>query len=93
MRLPSWADLCAAQAGAILGHFRRHLAQQYRIIELTPALFAEAMLAARKHRLRAYDGVPLAAALGCDPVEPFSSRIQHEKVGWASQPPSGGAAL
>ena len=30
-------DLSAAQAGAILGHFRRHLTQYYRIIELTPA--------------------------------------------------------
>ena len=29
----------------------------------TPALFAEAMLAARKHRLRAYDAVQLAVVL------------------------------
>ena len=56
-------DLSAAQAGAILGHFRRHLTEYYRIIELTPALFAEAMLAARKHRLRAYDAVQLAVLL------------------------------
>jgi len=56
-------DLSAAQAGAILGHFRRHLTQYYRIIELTPALFAEAMLAARRHRLRAYDAVQLAVVL------------------------------
>jgi len=56
-------DLSAAQAGAILGHFRRQLTEYYRIIELTPALFAEAMLAARKHRLRAYDVVQLAVLL------------------------------
>jgi predicted nucleic acid-binding protein len=56
-------DLSAAQAGAILGHFHRHLTQRYRVIELTPALFANAMLAARKHRLRAYDAVQLAVAL------------------------------
>jgi predicted nucleic acid-binding protein len=56
-------DLSASQAGAILAHFRRHLANRYRIIELTPALFAEAMLVARKHRLRAYDAVQLAVAL------------------------------
>jgi predicted nucleic acid-binding protein len=56
-------DLSAAQAGAILGHFRRQLTEYYRIIELTPALFAEAMLAARKHRLRAYDAVQLAVVL------------------------------
>ena len=56
-------DLSAVQAGAILGHFRRHLTQRYRVIELTPALFAEAMLMARRRRLRAYDAVQLAVAL------------------------------
>jgi uncharacterized protein len=35
-------DLSAAQAGAILGHFRRHLVQRYRVVELTPALFDRA---------------------------------------------------
>jgi predicted nucleic acid-binding protein len=55
--------LSAAQAGAMLGHFRRHLAQRYHVIELTPALFDQAMWAARKHRLRAYDAVQLAVAL------------------------------
>jgi predicted nucleic acid-binding protein len=56
-------DLSAAQAGAMLGHFRRHLGQRYRIIDLTPAIFADTMLKARKRRLRAYDAVQLAAAL------------------------------
>ena len=56
-------DLSASQAGAILGHFRRHLTQRYRVIELTPALFANAMVTARKHRLRAYDAVQLAVIL------------------------------
>lgn len=55
--------LSAAQAGAILGHFRRHLSQRYRVVELTPDLFNNAMLAARKHRLRAYDAVQLAVVL------------------------------
>ena len=55
--------LCPAQAGAMLGHFRRHLAQRYHVIELTPALFDDAMRAARQHRLRAYDAVQLAVAL------------------------------
>jgi predicted nucleic acid-binding protein len=32
-------------------------------MEMTPALFTEAMLTARKHRLRAYDAVQLAVAL------------------------------
>jgi predicted nucleic acid-binding protein len=56
-------DLSVAQAAAILGHLRRHMSQRYRVVELTPALFNNAMLSARKHRLRAYDAVQLAAAL------------------------------
>jgi predicted nucleic acid-binding protein len=56
-------DLSAAQAGAMLGHFRRHLQQRYRVVELSTQLFTEAMLLARKRRLRAYDAVQLAAAL------------------------------
>lgn len=55
--------LSAAQAGAMLGHFRRHFTQRYHVIELTPALFDDAAQVARKHRLRAYDAVQLAAAL------------------------------
>lgn len=55
--------LSAAQGNAILGHFGRHLAQRYHIIEFTPALFSEATRLARKHGLRAYDAVQLAAAL------------------------------
>jgi uncharacterized protein len=56
-------DLSSAQAGAILGHFRRHVAQRYRVIELTPPLINQATVLARKHRLRAYDAVQLAVAL------------------------------
>jgi predicted nucleic acid-binding protein len=55
--------LSPAQAGAMLGHFRRHLARRYHVIELTPALFDDAARAARKHRLRAYDAVQLAVDL------------------------------
>jgi predicted nucleic acid-binding protein len=55
--------LSRPQADAMLGHFRRHLTQRYHVIELTPALFEDAMRAARKHQLRAYDAVQLAAAL------------------------------
>jgi uncharacterized protein len=55
--------LSAAQAGAMLGHFRRHLTQRYAILEMTPSLLADAMLLARAHGLRAYDAVQLAAAL------------------------------
>ena len=68
----SVATLILALAGAIyeqlwhrevLRPLLAHLTQRYRVMELTPALFAEAMLAARKHRLRAYDAVQLAVVL------------------------------
>jgi predicted nucleic acid-binding protein len=68
-------DLSAAQAGAMLGHFRRHLTQRYRVIDLTPAIYADAMLKARKRRLRAYDAVQLAAVL--------ELRRQHQAAGLA----------
>ena len=55
--------LSPAQAAAIIGHFHRHLAQRYIVLELTPSLLADAMLLARAHGLRAYDTVQLRAAL------------------------------
>lgn len=59
-------SLSAAQAGAILGHFRRHLTRRYGVLELSVPLFVAAMQLARTHRLRAYDAVQLAAALEVD---------------------------
>ncbi|WP_435016409.1 type II toxin-antitoxin system VapC family toxin [Tundrisphaera sp. TA3] len=54
-------SLSISQASAILGHFRRHLAQRYHVLELTSSLLSDAGLLARKHGLRAYDAVQLAA--------------------------------
>jgi predicted nucleic acid-binding protein len=59
-------SLSAPQAGAILGHFRRHLANRYFILEVTPPLLSAAMNLSRTHGLRAYDAVQLAAALELD---------------------------
>jgi uncharacterized protein len=55
--------LAASQGGAILGHFRRHLTARYQLVEVTQALAAAAMQAARTHGLRAYDAVHLATAI------------------------------
>jgi uncharacterized protein len=55
--------LTPAQAGAILGHFQRHLGRRYLVSDLTPILLSEAMRLARRHGLRAYDAVQLASAL------------------------------
>jgi uncharacterized protein len=62
-RRQSGRSLSPAQAGAILGHFRRHLTQRYSILELTPLLLADAMRLARRHGLRVYDAVQLAAMI------------------------------
>jgi predicted nucleic acid-binding protein len=58
--------LSSTQAGVILGHFRRHLANRYNVLELTPGLLNEAMLLARRQGLRAYDAVQLAVAIEVD---------------------------
>jgi len=50
-------------ATAILTQFRYDLAHQYNILEITPALLAEAERLAEVHGLRAYDAVQLAATL------------------------------
>jgi uncharacterized protein len=55
--------LIAAQASSILRRFHQHLAGRYTVIEMTPALFNEAMRLANTHALRAYDAVQLSAAL------------------------------
>jgi uncharacterized protein len=55
--------LTSPKASSILYRFRQHLAGRYTVIEVTPALFTEAMRLANTHALRAYDAVQLAAAL------------------------------
>jgi uncharacterized protein len=55
--------LTSTKASSILHRFRQHLAGRYTVIELTPALFNDAMRLANSHTLRAYDAVQLAAAL------------------------------
>lgn len=59
-------SLSPAKAGAILGHFRRHLTQRYSVVELTPHLLDDAVSLARIHGLRAYDAVQLAAVRQVD---------------------------
>jgi predicted nucleic acid-binding protein len=55
--------LTSAKASSILHRFRKHLAGRYTVIEITPAIFSDAMRMANAHSLRAYDAVQLAAAL------------------------------
>jgi uncharacterized protein len=66
--------LTTAKAASILHRFRQHLAGRYRLIDLTPALFDEAMRLANRQSLRAYDAVQLAAAL--------KIRQEHQDAGF-----------
>jgi predicted nucleic acid-binding protein len=52
----------ATAAPAVLAQFRHDAAHQYTILEVTPALMADAERLAEIHGLRAYDAVQLAAA-------------------------------
>jgi predicted nucleic acid-binding protein len=54
--------LAGVSAPAILAQFRHDAAHQYNIVEVTPALLADAETLAETHGLRAYDAVQLAAA-------------------------------
>ena len=55
--------LSPAQAGASLGHLRRHLNHRYAILDLAPGLADDAMRIGAAHGLKAYDAVQFAAAL------------------------------
>ncbi len=48
---------------ALLGQFRHDLAHQYTILEISPALLADAERLAELHALRGYDAVQLAASV------------------------------
>jgi uncharacterized protein len=55
--------LTSPKASSILYRFRKHLAGRYTIVEITPALLADATRLANSYELRAYDAVQLAVAL------------------------------
>src|SRR5437763_1438442 len=61
--------LTSAKASSILHRFRQHLAGRFTVVEITPALFHEAMRLANTHALRASDAVQLAAVLEIDQKE------------------------
>jgi uncharacterized protein len=56
--------LSSRLASSILSRFRKHLVGRYTPMEITADLVNEAMKLANAHRLRAYDAVQLAAAIG-----------------------------
>ena len=59
-------SLTAAQAGAILGHFRRQCRDYYSMLDVTSAILAQAAILCRVHNLRAYDAVQLAVIKRAD---------------------------
>ena len=54
--------LPASSIPALLPQFRHDAVHQYNIVEITPALLADAERLAETHALRGYDAVQLAAA-------------------------------
>jgi predicted nucleic acid-binding protein len=59
-----------ANAATALTDFQYDFARQYLVIEVSAALVGQAALLARKHALRGYDAVQLAAALEIRAIEP-----------------------
>jgi uncharacterized protein len=55
------SPVAAAAAPALLAQFRHDVAHQYTILEITPAVLADAERLAEVHALRAYDAAQLAA--------------------------------
>ncbi len=55
--------LLPPRASSLLSRFRKHLAGRYTVVEVTPALLADAAKLANARELRAYDAVQLAGAL------------------------------
>jgi predicted nucleic acid-binding protein len=55
--------LLPPRASSLLSRFRKHMSGRYTLVEVTPALLADAAALANAHALRAYDAVQLAAAL------------------------------
>lgn len=54
------------EAESALAAFKYDLANIYYMIEISPAILDAAMIVARKHGLRGYDSVQLAAALSAN---------------------------
>lgn len=57
-------NIAAADAAVSLTAFRRDFPQGYLVLEITARVAARAMDLAEVHKLRGYDAVPLAVALG-----------------------------
>ena len=55
-------SISADGAAAILAALRRDSELQYRVVELTPAIFRRAEILAERHALRGYDAIQLAVA-------------------------------
>jgi len=62
--------LSADQVSAILGRFRKDMAQDYRVVEITAPLLQRASLLADAHGLRANDAIQLSAALVIHSLDP-----------------------
>ncbi|HYV35989.1 MAG TPA: type II toxin-antitoxin system VapC family toxin, partial [Gemmataceae bacterium] len=62
-RLPA-RNISATDVAAVLARFRQDRSLDYRIIDTTPAILADAERLAEAHALRANDAIQLASAVG-----------------------------
>jgi predicted nucleic acid-binding protein len=57
-------------AATAVADFQLDFARQYRVVEVSPGLVAQAVRLARRHGLRGYDAVQLAAVLEIHATDP-----------------------
>jgi len=72
------ARIDLGQATAALTQFRKDMAQDYRILEITVPLLERAVRLADTHVLRAYDAVQLASALEVLAIDPGLTLISAD---------------
>ena len=72
-------SITSANAAAALADFHHDFTQQYRVIEVSRSLVDRAALLARKHTLRGYDAVQLAAALEIRVFEPSHVLVSADR--------------
>jgi predicted nucleic acid-binding protein len=68
----------SAQASSFLSRFREHVAKRYTVLEVRPALLADATTLANRHALRAYVAVQLAVALEQNRISQGGFAPPHE---------------
>ncbi len=65
-------------AATAVADFQLDFARQYRVVEVSPGLVAQAATLARRHGLRGYDAVQLAAVLEIHATDPSMTLLSAD---------------